>query len=171
MKAVKMSVEMERKLKEAEEEIARQKALEAERAEKAKAEPVKEENSESKPAESRAQEIRKLKKDVIAKSAVSYMQENGVYFAVLLVALVLALTGSFYLIRTGFMLTEGLGGVQALSGEILLGVGLILIGIALPIGAVLSVYFLFSGKKDEKVLCIVPLVIVFVIAIVFLFVV
>ena len=56
MKAVKMSVEMERKLKEAEEEIARQKALEAERAEKAKAEPVKEENSESKPAESRAQE-------------------------------------------------------------------------------------------------------------------
>ena len=170
MKAVKMSVEMERKLKEAEEEIARQKALEAERAEKAKTAPVKE-AEESKPAEDKEQDIRKLKKDVIAKSAVSYMQENGVYFAVLLVALVLALTGSFYLIRTGFMLTEGLGGVQALSGEILLGVGLILIGIALPIGAVLSVYFLFSGKKDEKVLCIVPLVIVFVIAIVFLFVV
>ena len=170
MKAVKMSVEMERKLKEAEEEIARQKALEAERAEKAKTAPVKE-AEESKPAEDKEQDIRKLKKDVIAKSAVSYMQENGVYFAVLLVALVLALTGSFYLIRTGFMLTEGLGGVQALSGELLLGVGLILIGIALPIGAVLSVYFLFSGKKDEKVLCIVPLVIVFVIAIVFLFVV
>ena len=170
MKAVKMSVEMERKLKEAEEEIARQKALEAERAEKAKTAPVKE-AEESKPAEDKEQDIRKLKKDVIAKGAISYMQENGVYFAVLLVALVLALTGSFYLIRTGFMLTEGLGGVQALSGEILLGVGLILIGIALPIGAVLSVYFLFSGKKDEKVLCIVPLVIVFVIAIVFLFVV
>ena len=165
-----MSVEMERKLKEAEEEIARQKALEAERAEKAKTAPVKE-AEESKPAEDKEQDIRKLKKDVIAKGAISYMQENGVYFAVLLVALVLALTGSFYLIRTGFMLTEGLGGVQALSGEILLGVGLILIGIALPIGAVLSVYFLFSGKKDEKVLCIVPLVIVFVIAIVFLFVV
>lgn len=170
MKAVKMSVEMERKLKEAEEEIARQKALEAERAEKAKTAPVKE-AEESKPAEDKEQDIRKLKKDVIAKGAISYMHENGVYFAVLLAALVLALAGSFYLIRTGFMLTEGLGGVQAISGEILLGIGLILLGIALPIGTVLAVYFLFSGKKSAKALCVAPLAIAFVIAIVFLFVV
>lgn len=160
MKAVKMNVELQRQLEEAEKEIEQKKAEAAQQAKAEKEKAVKAQKEE-KPAPA----------EIIVEQGKSFLALYGKYLATALAAMVIALIGSYFAIGAGVSLIGGMGGVDPSALEILIGVLFVILGMCAPVAFDGIAFVLTTDDKASKLLMVIPMGIGFILTVIFLFIV
>ena len=162
MKAVKMNVELQRQLEEAEKEIEQKKAEAAQQAKAEKEKTVKAQKEEKqKPAPA----------EIIVEQGTSFLALYGKYLATALAAMVIALIGSYFAIGAGVSMIAGVGGVDPSALEILVGVLFVILGMCAPVAFDGVAFVLTTDEKANKLLMVIPMGIGFILTVIFLFIV
>lgn len=170
MKAVKMNVELQRQLEEAEKEIEQKKAEEAARKEAEAKKPEVVRRAEPVKPVGAVEEEKPVVADQIFEQGKSFLIDNATYLISMVLVLIIALIGSFFAIGTGTKMIGGVGGADPTSGEVLFGIGYVLLGLVTPVAFVGVSYLMTANKNVSKLFVVIPMALALVVSVVFLFI-